>query len=327
MMSAAHLIAKPLYVAARLGIADLIAASGEPPTSAELARKTNSNEDALYRALRLLSTVGVFRELEGRRFAQTAISAHLIDGPDSVRPMVLWFGDPAYSQVWERMLHSLETGETAFSKTHGKPLFEYLEDDRRLADVFNLAMNSNAKSMHAAVAEAYDFSAFNKLFDVGGGLGQLAAQILARTGKPRLGVVDLEHVIPRTREFIGGKGFADRCEFHSGSFFEKIPEGADALILSFVLHDWQDDECIRILRNCHSALPSDGILLIVENVIGEPNQQDLGVLTDMEMLVVVGGRERRLSEYRELLLEAGFQLRRQIPTAAPVSILEAIKTS
>ena len=322
------LIAKPLYVAARLGLADRLADG--PRSVDELARSTETDAPSLFRLLRTLASVGVFAGRPDGRFELTREARYLLSGPDGFRSWVLWVNDPRHDRIWDNLLHSVRTGGSAIEKTYGLPLFQWLSQEPDLAQVFNEGMTNFVHNMHAAAVQAYDFSRFPAIVDVGGGHGALMSAILSAYPGPRGLVFDQPAVIEGTCERLARAGLADRCAAMAGDFFEAVPAGADAYLMSFILHDWDDDRAVSILENCRRAMTAPGAatgerrLLVVEIVLPEGNHPSLGKLTDLGMLVMTGGRERTAGEYRALLARGGFSLSRIIPTAAPVSVIEGV---
>ena len=321
-LAASRFLAKPLYVAARLGIADLVASG--PLGVDELARRTETDEPSLYRVLRCLASVGIFRETEGRRFELTPPAQTLVTGEGSTRPMVLWLCDPRLDHVWESFLWTVQTGRPAVEKAHGKPIFEWLGGDPDLAQVFNDAMTSNASVRYAAVVDACDFSGIERLVDVGGGHGALMARILNANPALQGAVYDIPSVIEGTTRRLAEWGLADRCQAIAGDMFREVPP-ADAHLMSSVLHDWDDERCRAILRNCHRAAPPRGRLLVVEMVATPANEPSFAKMIDMQMMALTGGRERMEDEYRELFRDAGYGLTRTLATRGPVSVLEGVR--
>lgn len=321
-VAAARFLSKPLYIAAKLGIADLLAAGALPVE--ELARRTHTDPSALYRLMRCLSSVGIFREGEARLIELTPAARLLVSGEGSLRPMVLWLGDPRVDHIWENFLWCVQTGKTAVEKTHGKPIFEWLKEDAELAQIFNDAMSANAVIRYASVVGSYDFSGIKKLVDVGGGYGALMERILKATPGLRGAVYDQPEVVVGAARRMSAAGLADRCEAIGGDMFKDAPV-ADAHMASLVLHDWDDDRCVTILRNCHRACAPGGRFLIVEMVTPGPNEPSFAKMLDMQMLALAGGLERTEPEYAALLERAGYRLNRVVPTRGPVSVLEGVK--
>lgn len=313
-----------LYGAAKLNIADLLADGPRP--AAELAAATGSNEDALYRVLRALAAGGVFAETAPRTFALSP-AAELLrsDVPGSMKNLVLWLGNRFHYHVWAELSYSLRTGKPAVEQVYGKPVFDCFRDMPEVAEDFNLAMTGLSAELAPAVVEAYDFSGIGTLMDIAGGHGRTLCEILG--GYPRMkGIVfDLESVAEGAREVIRSRNLAHRCRTVAGNFFERIPPGADAYYMQHIIHDWDNEAALRILRNCRRALEgrSHGRLLVVDCIIPENGGQHLGKLVDLEMLLMPGGRERTLREFGALFSEAGFEIAGIAPTKAPESVIEA----
>ena len=321
-MIGAKLVTKPLYLAAKLGVADLLAEG--PCHVDDLATRTETHPPSLYRVLRALASVGVFAEGPERHFANTPMSQMILSGPGSMRAMVLWLNDPRHDQVWEHALHSVKTGETGLADMGVQEIWPWLTSQRDLHEIFNNAMSSNASNLHAAAATAYDFSGIEHLMDVGGGHGALMMRILAENPKLRGTVYDLPEVVVGARAELETNHFAGRCAAVGGSFFESVP-AADAHIMSFILHDWSDEKAITILRNIHKAQPAHGKVLLVEMVVPPGNEPSFAKLLDMEMLIMAGGRERTEAEFAAIFDAAGYRLSRIVPTPSPTSIIEAVK--
>lgn len=321
-MVGAKLATKPLYLAAKLGIADLMAEG--PCHIDDLAMRSESHAPSLYRVLRALASVGIFTEGPERHFANTPMSQMIMSGPRSLRPMVLWINDPRHDHVWEHALHSVKTGEPALSAMGVQHIWPWLTSQPDLHAIFNEAMTSNASNLHAAAATAYDFAGISHLVDVGGGHGHLMMRILAEHPALRGTVYDLPEVIAGTRAELSKHHFAGRCEATGGSFFENVPAG-DAHIMSFIIHDWDDAKAAAILRNIHKAQPAHGKVLLVEMVVPPGNEPSFAKLLDMEMLIMAGGRERTEAEFAALFDSAGYRLSRIVPTASPTSVIEAVK--
>jgi hypothetical protein len=310
-----------VYVAAKLGIADLLA--GGPRSAEDLAREVGAHERSLDRLLRALASLGVFAEGEGRRFALTPLADCLRDGvPGSQRALVLMMGEWSY-HAWGDLLGSVRTGRSAFEQLYGKPLFDHLAEHPEEARIFDAAMTSIHGRETGAMLDAYDFSGVGTLADIGGGNGSTLLGVLRRHPSLRGLLFDLPHVVERAGAEIEAAGMADRCQVVAGSFFESIPGGADAYLLRHIIHDWDDAESMAILRNVRRALgKARGRLLVVETVIPPGNEPSFGKLLDLNTLVNPGGLERTEEEYRRLYESAGFRLTRIVPTAADVSVIE-----
>jgi cyclopropane fatty-acyl-phospholipid synthase-like methyltransferase len=205
------------------------------------------------------------------------------------------------------------------------PLFDYLAQNPEAASHFSGAMVGFHGSEPPTVAEAYDFSSTSTVVDVGGATGNLLAAVLSRHPGVRGVLFDLEHVVRGAPALLRMHDVESRVTIESGSFFDRVPAGGDVYLLSHVIHDWSEEQCLTILRNCREAMRPDGRVLIIETVLPEGDTPHQGKLQDLVMLVFPGGQERTESEYATLLSKAGFRLRRVVPTASVVSIIEAVR--
>ena len=316
-------VSQAVYVAAKLGLADLV--EDGPKSPAELAEATGTRADRLHRVLRMLASIGVFVENEDGRFALTPLAEGLRSrAPVSWRAFAIFCGENWHWRAWGELLHSVRTGEPAFEHTFGTSLFDYLSGNPEAAQVFDTAMTSSGALQNRAVVSAYDFSA-GTIVDVGGGEGALLAAILARNPDARGVLFDLPHAAEGAAGLLAAAGLAQRCEVVPGSFFEQVPTGGDVYILKRIIHDWNDERSREILARCRTAIPETGRLLLIEHVLAPGNAPSWAKLLDLEMLVMTsGGRERSEEEFRILLASVGFVLQRVIPTAGPICIIEAI---
>jgi len=314
-------VSQALHVAATLGIADLLASSGR--TSDELAAATDTHPPTLYRLLRALASVDVLREREGRRFELTPLGERLrSDAPDSVRGWAAFIGRPYFWQAWSALEHSVRTGENAFQHVHGTDVWSYRATRPDESAIFDRAMTSLSRRSNAALLAAYDFGRFRTVVDVGGGNGALLAAVLAANPKLEGTLFDLPHVVAGAPALLEQAGVADRCRVVAGSFFESVPQGADAYILRAVIHDWDDDESIRILKVVRRAIPVGGALLLVERAVAPPNEGRDAKFSDLNMLVGPGGRERTRWEYAALLEASKFRLT-GVVSAGVYSVIDA----
>lgn len=322
-MATGFLISRALYVVAALNIADHLKEDGK--NSEQLAKLTNSHAPSLYRVMRTLAGLGVFAEDENHRFGLTPLGATLrTDDPSRVRSAVLLFGGSVQWQAFAEFPHSVKTGETGVEKVFGMPLFDYLEGHPDEAALFNEAMIGIHGAEPAAVAAAYDFAGIHALVDVGGGTGNLLTTILGANPGLRGALYDLPHVAQEAARTIEAKGLKDRCRVLEGNFFESVPEGFDTYLLSHIIHDWDEDECVTILDNCRRAMNNRGRLLLIEMVIPPGNVPHPGKMLDLVMLAIPGGRERTEEEYAALFAKAGLELTRIVPTSSPVSVVESV---
>jgi hypothetical protein len=315
-------VSQAIHVAAALGIADLLAA--ESLTSEELARATQTHAPTLYRLLRALAAVGVLRELDGRRFELAPLGERLrSDVPDSVAGWAVHVGRPYYWQAWAGLLDSVRSGETAFRRIHGTDVWSYRSRHPEESAIFDRAMTSLSRRATAALLRSYDFGRFRSIVDVGGGSGALIAALLGAHPNLQGVLFDQPHVVARSTPLLERAGVVERCRVVGGSFFEAVPDGGDAYVMRGVIHDWEDEEATRILRVVRRAIATNGTLLLIERVIAPPNEGGDAKLSDLNMLVAAGGRERTRDEFAALLDSAQFRLSGVTPAGA-YCVIEAV---
>jgi hypothetical protein len=313
---------RAIYVAAKLRIADHLAAG--PRAAEELAAAAGVAPGPLYRLLRALAGVGVFAQGADGRFRINPPAEHLReDGPESLRAFAVLLGEEQY-RCWDDLPETVRTGEAAFDRVYGQPVFDYLGERPEQSRIFDSAMTAFGGRATRAVLDAYDLSDVRTLADVGGGLGSNLARILGRY--PAMGGVlfDQPHVVARARPLLEAAGVSGRCKVEGGDFFKTAPGGADAYVLGHVLHDWDDARAGLILDNLRRAMPAGAKLLLVEHVLPEGDGGSFGKLLDLHMMVAAGGRERTEAEYRRLFAAHGFRLTRVVPTAGDVSVVEGV---
>ena len=316
-------VSQAISVAAELGIADLVADG--PQTVAALAAATHTHERSLYRLLRTLASVGVFTETDPKVFGLTPLAELLrADAPGGLRDMAIFMGAEWHWRVYGNMPYSVRTGKSAWGQTHGVEVFDYFAQNPEHGQIFNRAMTSFSRQAVPVVVEAYDFSGIRRLVDIAGGHGLLLSGVLKANPNVQGVLFDLPHVIEGAASLLAKEGVADRAELVTGDFFSEVPAGADAYMMKHIIHDWDDERALTILRNIRRSITDDGRLLIVEAVIPEGNEPHFGKIMDMEMLVSPGGIERTEEDFRELLSEAGFKLNRVVATRSPLSIVEAV---
>ncbi len=327
-LATGHYLSQALYVAAKLGIAELLADGPRPST--ELAEATATHAPSLNRVLRLLASVGVFEEREDGSFALTPLGECLRPGvPGSARAMVMLFAGERSQDAWKDLEYCVRTGQPVFRKRGLDNPFTDPARTPEYAANFDAAMADVARLAAVAVAAAYDFAPLRTVVDVGGGNGALLIGIL--TAHPHLhGIVfDQPPAAERATQQIAQHGLAERCAAVGGDFFSAVPPGADAYLLKHVIHDWNDERAIAILTNCHRAMPENGKLLIVEGVYPRRIDQSLdargAAANDVNMLVNTGGRQRSEAEFRSLYDAAGFTLTRIVPTRARFSVIEGVR--
>jgi O-methyltransferase domain/Dimerisation domain len=324
-LATGYVISTALQLAVQVGVADHLAAG--PRTAQQLAAATGTNEDALYRVLRALASVGVFDEVEPRRFALTPAADILRkDAPRSIHDVVAFIADPLHMRVYADAIESLRTGKPAAEKTLGKPMFAWLAEHPEYSSTFNRAMTNMSAAIVPAVLEAYDFGDIGLLVDVAGGHGQVLRSILRKYPAMRGILMDLDHVLAGAKPYIEADGVADRCQTVAGDFFKAVPPGGDGYVMKHIIHDWDDERAAQILRSIHTAMGSKhGKVILLEGVLAPGNEPGLGKIMDLEMLLLPGGRERSAEEFRRLFDRAGFDLVRVVPTTSPVCVIEARK--
>jgi hypothetical protein len=313
--------AQAIAVAAELGVADHLA--NGPRTAGELAALTGSDERSLFRLLRFLASLGIFRADEQQRFSLTPLAELLTSAaPDSMRSMARIMGRCGPGTV-SGLLHGVRNGTCPFEEAFGAPLFDWLGARPEDAALFDAAMTGFHGPETAAVLEAYPLDGISKLADIGCGNGSALSAALRRYPSMTGLFFDQAHVIERMRAQVEGDGLAGRCEFQSGSFFDAVPPGAEAYFMRHIIHDWTDERSRTILTNVRRVIPPDGRLLLVEMVVPDDNEPSLAKAFDVTMMLFPNGMERTEREYRTLLREAGFDLTSVTPTASPVSVIEA----
>jgi hypothetical protein len=319
-------VSQALHAIVSLGVPDALA--GGPRSLDELASETGSDADALYRVLRAVAAIGVLEERPGRAFGLTPLGEGLrSDSPMSLAGWATQIGRPYYWEAWAHLVDSVRTGENAFRIAHGTDVWTFRSTRPEELATFNRAMASLSGTAAEAVVDAYDFGRFDKVVDVGGAQGTLLAAILARNPRTEGVLFDQPHVVAGAEQLLNQAGVGLRCQIAAGSFFEAVPEGGDAYVLKSVLHDWTDVEATEILRTCLRAMSSSAVLLIVEPVVGEPNEGADVKFSDLNMLVAPGGRERTREEWQSLLSGAGLVLQGVVPTRGPMCVIEAVADS
>ncbi|MFN8469681.1 MAG: methyltransferase [Caldilineaceae bacterium] len=321
-MMTGYWVSQAIYVAAKLGVADLLV-DGPRPVE-ELAAATQADPAALRRVLRALASSGVFTETSPGAFALTPMAALLRSGvPDSMRSLAIMYAEEQY-RAWGDMLHSVQTGKTAFERQFGTSYFAYLAQHPAANHVFNEAMSGYTMQLVGAVVDAYDFSPFQTIVDVGGSYGTLLEGTLLSNPTARGILFDQPHVANAAGEVLAATPVADRCTTVGGDFFVEVPAGGDAYLLAQILHDWDDERSVAILQQCRRAISQQGRLLVIELVLPEGEEPFPGKWLDLHMLAMLGGRERTAAEYAVLFNAAGFELTRVVPTTAGPSVVEAV---
>ena len=316
-------------MAARLRIPDLLADGAK--SSEELAEATATHAPSLYRLLRALAYLGILEESEPRCFALTEFGAPLrSDAPESVWATTLLFCGEGVWQSWGGLLSSVQTGATSFDANSGTDPFTHFAEDPEASATFNQAMSEGTGREAPGIIASYDFAQFHTLVDVGGGDGTLLASILRATPGLQGVLFDNAPGLAQATKRLEAAEVGDRCQLVEGDFFESVPRDGDAYLMKSIVHDWDDERCVTILKNCRQAMAEDAKVLIVEAVLParvEPSFTRLGVImSDLNMLLNTGGRERTESEFASLLRPAGLKLSAIVPTPPP-SVYNVIEAS
>jgi hypothetical protein len=308
---------------AELGIADHLAE--RPRTATELARLTETDEDFLRRLLRYLSSEGVFEERDGDAFALTERSHWLrSEVPGSIRARAVYTGSAMSWMAWGSMLACLKTGQSGFVAAFGEDIFDHMRGHPKSAATFNAFMAAQTAASGAAILGAYSFAGVREMVDVGGGHGALIAGALRANAGMRGILFDMPQVIATAGPALEKAGVADRCRTLGGDFFAAVPAGADLYALKFILHDWPDDKCIAILRNCRKAMAPGGRVLVVEHVVPESRGPHIAKFMDINMMINTSGRERTERQFTQLFAAAELRLQRVVPTAIDLNLLECV---
>jgi hypothetical protein len=315
-------MSQAITAAADLGVADAL--YGGPLPIDELAAKVGADPDALRRLLRALISRGIFVHRGDGRYQLNAMAELLrSDAPVSMAATARFIGARQHREHWSHLTQAIASGNSVVPTLRGKDFFGYLGDDPEFGQIFNDAMTSMSTASIGPVVDAYDFTPFGTIVDVGGGHGRLLAAILGSAPNAHGVLYDMPEVIAGAAPLLQESGVAERVQLTEGSFFDSVPPGGDAYVLKHIIHDWDDEPSIQILRNVRSAAAAGAALLLIEGVIPEDASQSIAKLMDMEMLLVNNGRERTAGEYRRLFDAAGFRLTRVVDTAASLRIIEA----
>jgi hypothetical protein len=302
-------VSQALHVAAALGVADLLADG--PRSADELAAACGAHPDSLFRLLRALASIGVLDAEPERRFALTELGEELRSVPGSEHAHAVFIGREYHWNAWSQLEHSVRTGEPAFQAVYGMSVWEYRAQRPEESAIFDRWMTASTESVNEVIAVTYDFSRFAHVVDVGGGRGALLGAIVRAHPGVRGTLFDQAHVVEDVQ--------IDGVEVVAGSFFDVVPRGGDAYVLKWIIHDWGDDEAVAILRTCAAALDGDARVLLIERDLTDPGASWL----DLQMLVMLGGRERTEDEYAALFRAAGLEPTSTTPIGAGLSVFEA----
>ena len=313
-------VSQALHVAATLGVADQL--KDGPKSFDALAQACGAHPTSLYRLLRALAAVGVFRETGNKEFSLTPLGVCLTsDALGSRRNYARWIGTPGQWRSWGNLLHSIKSGESATRFTHGMDAWTYRIQNPEERAIFDSAMTGNSRSEAQAALEAYDFGQFGCVVDVGGGQGLLLKEILIACPDTRGVLFDQPMVVASADQVLTSAELAQRCQIVAGSFLESIPEDGDVYVMKAILHDWDDRASIDILRTCRRAMSPMATLVVIERVVGPPNEIPEGKFSDLNMMIQYGALERTRQEFHDLFKSAGFAMTEVVPTKSSLSII------
>jgi O-methyltransferase domain/Dimerisation domain len=314
-----------MVAACRLQLPDLVADG--PQTADELAASTGINAPSLRRLLRGLEVWGVLVETPDGRFASTPLSDQFRSDKPGLRNLTIMLSEEGY-QAWGDLIYSLSTGKPAYEHLYGKSHFDRLGEDSEMAAHFNAAMVESSTRVARTFAAAYDFTGVRTVVDVGGGNGAVLVAVLQANPGVRGVLFDLAQGLAGAEEKLEAAGVAERVTLQPGSFFEAVPSGADLYLLKWIVHDWDDERALAILKNCRRAMDVKARLVLLERKLPERIENADGALAavmgDLHMMVVLGGKERTTNEYRDLLAQAGLQMTREIPIDSDFVAIDAI---
>jgi hypothetical protein len=312
-----------IRVAAELDIAGILEKG--PLTVEQLAERTGSDKVALSRMMRALASEKIFKKTKDGLYRNTSLSKALTDGKGSLRHMLMQHLGTVNWTVLNELPYSIKTGKSAFSKVYGMKIYDYLASHPEESALFDRSMTNLSEISIEPILSAVDFSNYPVIADIGGGEGLLLSSILFKHKNLRGILFDLPEGLTHTKTILEKYGVTDRVNVIPGSFFTTAPAGADVYILKNVIHNWNDEDNLKILTNIRNGLPPHGKILIIEMIIDEENHASFGKLIDLQMMVFMEeGKERTRKEFESLLQQAGLRLNRVIPTIAPISIIEAV---
>ena len=315
--------AKALQVAAELGIADLIAENSE--TADQLSQIVGVHSDSLYRLLRALASLGIFKEISDSHFENTPLSEAIrADVPGSVRDLVIMRPLDGFLLAWNKLMDVVRTGKPSFKDVNGCEQWEYFRRHPDMGERFNKGIVTRTSQVTSVLLKSYDFSQFKTLIDIGGGLGTVLASILNKFPHLHGCLYEQSSVIEGAKSFLEAQGVISRCNLISGNFFESVPRDFDAYLIKSIMHDWDDEKALAILKNCRASISKNGKLLIIDAVIGKDNAPNPAKWNDLMMMVVYGSRERTEQEFQNLLRASDFELKKVIALPLPDALIEAV---
>jgi len=319
-----HCLEQALYVAAVMGIADLLREGAK--SSKQLARATGADRSSLYRLLRMLASIEVLSEDQSDQFALTALGATLrSDVPNSVRDRAILYGAPEMWKVWGNLLHTVKTGESACEGVYAVPFYEFLSQHPTVEVPFNRYMTKSSEQHVAEILKCYDFSQLRTLVDVGGGHGSTLAAILQAYPALHGILFDLPQVVAGAT-LLDTAGVGERCKVIGGDMQQSVPPGGDGYLIKWVLMDRSDEQAIKVLKNCMEAMANDAKILVVEMVMPPRGAASFANIMDLQMMLLFGkGCIRTEGEFRALFKAAGLMVTKCLPTPSPNSIIEGMR--
>jgi hypothetical protein len=313
--------AKSLYAAVELDIATHL--SNGPQKIEALSKLACCHEESLYRLLSMLSKIGIFQEQSQNEFSNTKMSELLVkDHPSSLRSLILFYSHEM-SQSWNQIVGCIEQGKPAFDLTFGSPVFSYFRTHPIQARSFNEAMKEKSIATIESVLRIFDFSKFESVCDIGGGIGHFLAAILHKYPNMRGILFEQPEVVEAALKTLAH--LQNRSNCINGDFFQSIPENCDGYILKSILHDWNDEDALRILKNCYESMPPNSHILIIEPIVSSFNKNKLADIMDVYMMAITGGKERTIQSFSNLLELSGFEIKTTISTDTEFSIIDAVK--
>jgi hypothetical protein len=317
-------VAQIMSAVAQLGVPDVIAAGTR--SVEHLAEECGANRAALHRLLRAAATIGLLIETAPGDFALTPLGETLrANTPGSLRDFVIAETAPGHWLPWGRLAEAVKRGGAMAKETLGVDPWEYYATNVEEGRSFARGMSNLSAIASSDVARVYDPGAAKRIVDVGGSEGVLLRGILGRAPNARGVLFDRADVIEGARGAVAASGMADRIELVSGDFFTEMPSGGDLYLLKSILHDWPDDKCEEIVKSVHRAAAEGSRLVLVEGLLPDTLQPSPVTLMDINMLVMLGGRERTAGEYSALLKRCGYEVERVIPTGGMFGVIEALR--
>lgn len=323
-MITAYWTSQALHAAATLGIADAL--RDGPLNADELGTATGTHGPTVFRLVRALAGLGLFLADGDGRLGLTPLGEYLrSDHPQSIRAWAIALNEPWFHRAWEGLTDAVRTGEVAFDRAHGMGFWAYCAAHPDAGALFDAGMTSGSAALARALTQTCDMAGMQTVVDVGGGQGRLLVEVLLNQPHLRGILFDQPQVVSGAERILREAGVLDRCQIVGGSISEEIPGGGDAYILSRILHDWNDADAAIILRSCQRAMAPDARLLLIEQVVPPGNGDAWSKLSDLNMLVLFGGRERTEAEFRQLLASTGFRLAAVHPTPTSWTVVEAVR--